>query len=172
MQRLSKIASRCLKATGIGLASLAIALPATAQGNSGPSIAQITSSSDSFDVLESLLEHAGWTKFFDGSNGKTFTVFAPTDDAFSRLPEGVVNSLYKSENRETLYDILAYHVIGGEVMSSQLASGPVKSKAGGLPLQVTVGQEVRINNATVQTADISASNGVVHVIDTVLIPQR
>lgn len=171
MTRLSKLTSQCLKAVSIGFASLLIALPATAQSSDSQSIAQIAGSSDSFDVLTSLLKHAGFLGAFDGSNGKEFTVFAPTDDAFGRLPAGTIESLYRPENRETLYDVLAYHVIGGSVTSAQLSSGAVDSK-NGLPLQVGVGQQVTVNDATVRAADITATNGVIHVIDTVLIPQR
>lgn len=171
MAPLSNLFSKCLKAAGIGFASLIIALPATAQSTSDQSITQIAGSNDSFDVLVSLLDHAGFLGAFDGTNGKEFTVFAPTDDAFGRLPAGTIESLYKPENRETLYDVLAYHVIGGSVTSDQLSSGAVDSK-NGLPLQVSVGQQVTINDATVRAADITASNGVIHVIDTVLIPQR
>lgn len=171
MTRLSKLTSQWLKAASIGFASLLIALPATAQGSDSQSIAQIAGSSDSFDVLTSLLKHAGFLGAFDGSNGKEFTVFAPTDDAFGRLPAGTIESLYRPENRETLYDVLAYHVIGGSVTSDQLSSGAVDSK-NGLPLQVGVGQRVTVNDATVRAADITATNGVIHVIDTVLIPQR
>ncbi|MEM8615046.1 MAG: fasciclin domain-containing protein [Cyanobacteria bacterium P01_H01_bin.105] len=171
MKRLSKFTSQCLKIAGIGLTSLFIALPVAAQSGGDQSITEIADSNDSFDVLVSLLDHAGILGAFDGSNGKEFTVFAPTDDAFGRLPAGTIESLYKPENRETLFDVLAYHVIGGSVTSDQLSSGPVDSK-NGLPLQVNVGQGVTINNATVNTADITATNGVIHVIDTVLIPQR
>ena len=172
MALLSKLTSRCLKAAGIGFASLFMALPITAQSADAQSIAEIASSNDSFDVLTSLLEQAGWVEAFDGSNGKEFTVFAPTDEAFSRLSEETLESLYEPENREMLYDIIAYHVIGGSVTSDQLSSGAVDSKAGGLPLQVEVGQQITINDATVSTADITATNGVIHVIDMVLIPQR
>ncbi|ESA33667.1 beta-ig-h3 fasciclin [Leptolyngbya sp. Heron Island J] len=172
MALLSKLTLRCLKAAGIGVVSSFIALPIIAQSADAQSIAEIASSNDSFDVLTSLLEEAGWVGAFDGSNGKEFTVFAPTDEAFSRLPEGTLESLYEPENRETLYDVLAYHVIGGSVTSDQLSSGALDSKAGGLPLQVEVGQQIMINDATVSTADITATNGVIHVIDMVLIPQR
>lgn len=172
MAPLSKLASQCLKATGVGFASLFIALPMTAQSTSDLSIAEIAASSDSFETLVSLLEHAGWVGAFDGSNGKEFTVFAPTDEAFESLPEGTVESLFQPENKETLYDILAYHIVGGSVTSDQLSSGAVESKAGGLPLQVSVGQQVTVNGATVSTADIIANNGVIHAIDAVLIPQR
>ena len=168
----SKLTSQCLKAAGIGFASLFIALPITAQSADAQSIAEIAGSNDSFDILTSLLEEAGWVEAFDGSNGKEFTVFAPTDEAFSLLSEGTLESLYEPENREMLYDVLAYHVIGGSVTSDQLSSGAVDSKAGGLPLQVEVGQQITINDATVSTADIIATNGVIHVIDMVLIPQR
>ena len=171
MRRLSKLASQGLKFAGIGLTSLLIALPLTAQSARSQSITEIAGSNDSFDVLVSLMKHAGILGAFDGSNGKEFTVFAPTDDAFGRLPEGTIESLYRPENRETLFDVLAYHVIGGSVTSDQLSSGAVDSK-NGLPLEVNVGQQVTINEATVRAADITATNGVIHVIDTVLIPQR
>ena len=171
MTLFSGLASKCLKMAGIGVTSLLIALPITTQSANAQSISEIAGSNDSFDVLTALLDHAGWLGAFDGSNGKVFTVFAPTDDAFGRLPKGTIESLYQPENREVLYDVLAYHVIGGNVTSDQLSSGAVDSK-NGLPLQVSVGQQVSINDATVSMADITASNGVIHVIDTVLIPQR
>ena len=169
--RLSRLISKCSKAAGIGFASLLIALPVTAQSTSNQSITAIANSNDSFDVLSALLSHAGWSGAFDGSNGKEFTVFAPTDQAFGRLPEGAIESLFEPENRELLYDVLAYHIIGGSVTSAQLSAGAVESK-NGLPLQVGVDPQVTINNATVVAADITATNGVIHVIDTVLIPQR
>lgn len=172
MAFLSKLTSRCLKAAGIGLTGLLIALPISAQNGNAQSISEIASSNDSFEVLTSLLEEAGWVEAFDGSNRKEFTVFAPTDEAFSRLPEGTLESLYEPENREMLYDVIAYHVIGGSVTSDQLSSGALDSKAGGLPLQVEVGQQITINDATVSAADITATNGVIHTIDMVLIPQR
>lgn len=169
MVRLSKLVSRGL---GIAAASLLLTLPATAQTPGSPSISEIASSNHSFDVLTSLLKQAKLLGAFDGSNGKVFTIFAPTDDAFGRLPKGTIEGLYKPENKELLYDLIAYHVIGGNVTADKLSSGPVKSKASGLPLQVNVGQMVTINNATVKATNITASNGVIHVIDTVLIPQR
>ncbi|MEL6319032.1 MAG: fasciclin domain-containing protein [Cyanobacteria bacterium J06626_14] len=171
MALLSKLTSRCLKIAGIGLTSLFIALPISAQSASAQSIAEIASSSDSFDTLVSLLDHAGWLGAFDGSNGKVFTVFAPTDDAFGRLPEGTIESLFQPENKEMLYSVLAYHVVGGNLTSDQLMSGALHTKHGGQTLQVGLGQQVTINGATVSAADITAANGVIHVVDTVLIPQ-
>lgn len=163
-----------------GLSSLVFAMPGkaetapsaevVAQASGSPTIAAIASSSSSFDVLTALLNHAGWTGAFDSPN-KTFTVFAPTDDAFGRLPKGTIEFLFKPESKERLYDILSYHVIGGSVTSGSLTNGPVKAK-NGLPLEVSLGQGVRINSANVSQADISASNGTIHVIDQVLIPNR
>ncbi|MEM9907358.1 MAG: fasciclin domain-containing protein [Cyanobacteria bacterium P01_D01_bin.44] len=172
MTRLPRLTSQCLKIAGIAFASLFIALPATAQSTSDQSIAEIAGSNDSFDVLTALLDHAGWLGAFDGSNGKEFTVFAPTDDAFGRLPEGTIESLYQPENRELLYSVLAYHVVGGSLTSDQLLSGDLSTKHGGQTLAVSLGQQVTVNDATVSTADITASNGVIHVIDAVLIPQQ
>ncbi len=175
-----KSVSRFLAMTGLGLGSLVLAFPSNAetapqveviaQASSAPSIAAIASSSNSFDVLTALINHAGWTGAFDSPN-KSFTVFAPTDDAFGRLPKGTIEQLFKPESKEMLYDILAYHVIGGSVTSGSLTNGPVKTK-NGLPLEISLGQGVRINSANVSQADINASNGTIHVIDQVLIPNR
>ena len=171
MTRLSKLTSQWLKAASIGFASLLIALPATAQGSDSQSIAQIAGSSDSFDVLTSLLKHAGFLGAFDGSNGKEFTVFAPTDDAFGRLPSGTIESLFQPENSELLTTILTYHVVSGSVLSTDLSSGSVDSVAGA-PLEIAVGSGVMVNESNVVSADIEASNGVIHVVDQVLLPPQ
>ena len=168
--RLSQLTSHCLKIAGIGLASLFIALPATAQSTSDQSIAEIAGSNDSFDVLTALLNHAGWLGAFEASSGKVFTVFAPTDDAFGRLPAGTIESLFQPENRELLYSVLAYHVVGGSLTSDELMAGALHTKHSGYTLDVGLGQQVTVNGATVSPADITASNGVIHVVDTVLIP--
>ena len=172
MTRLFQFTSQCLKVAGIGLTSLFIALPAMAQGTRDQSIAEIAGASDSFDVLTALLDHAGWLGAFDGSNGKEFTVFAPTDDAFGRLPEGTLESLFQPENREMLYSVLAYHVVGGSLTADQLLPGALLTKHSGQTLDVDLGQQVTVNDATVSTADIMASNGIIHVVDTVLIPPQ
>ena len=166
------VTSQFIKFAGVGIASLFIASSLSAQSVSAQSIAEIASSNDSFETLSALLKYAGWLELIDGTNGKEFTVFAPTDEAFERLPEGTIESLYEPENREMLFDILAYHFIGGSVTSDRLSSGAVDSKAMGLPLQVDVDQQITVNDATVSTADITATNGVIHAIDMVLIPQR
>ncbi|MEG4533505.1 fasciclin domain-containing protein [Microcoleus sp. D2_18a_D3] len=99
-----------------------------------------------------------------------FTVFAPTDAAFAALPEGTVENLLKPENKAQLTKILAYHVVPGSVVSTSLKSGDVKSVEGSsLNVAVSAGK-VTVGGANVVKADIKASNGVIHVIDKVLMP--
>lgn len=98
-----------------------------------------------------------------------FTVLAPTDDAFAALPDGLVDCLLLPENKESLASILKYHVIEGAVMSGDLADGDVPTVQGeNVTVDLTDG--VKFNNATVIQADVTASNGVVHAIDAVLVP--
>jgi uncharacterized surface protein with fasciclin (FAS1) repeats len=133
------------------------------------SIAEIAASGEDFTILAAALDAAGLTEAL--SNGEiTVTVFAPTDAAFEALPEGVLETLLLPENRDQLAQILTYHVVDGEVFSTDLVSGEVDTLAG-TPITVMVGEEmVTINEASVVTADIKASNGVIHVIDSVLLP--
>ena len=100
-----------------------------------------------------------------------FTVFAPTDDAFSKLPKGTLESLLKPENKKKLQDILTYHVVAGKVMSTDITGDMQPSTVNGSTLNINLKNgKVMINDATVISADIDADNGVIHVIDKVLIP--
>lgn len=99
-----------------------------------------------------------------------FTVFAPTDKAFSELPPGTLESLLKPENQEQLVKILTYHVVPGKVLSTDLKSGEVETVEGNT-INIEVGASVKVNNATVIKADVPARNGVIHVIDTVILPE-
>ena len=100
-----------------------------------------------------------------------FTVFAPTDDAFAKLPEGTVDDLLKPENKEKLQTILLYHVVPGQVMAADVVNLSNAKTANNLTLSIMVdGNTVKINEAQVVQTDIKTSNGVIHVIDTVLIP--
>src|SRR5271166_6482516 len=103
-----------------------------------------------------------------------FTVFAPTDQAFAKLPPGTVDSLLKPENKAKLVAILTYHVVPGKVMSSALAGKKtmVKTVEGSQATIDAIGGGVKIDNATVTKADIEASNGVIHVIDAVIMPKK
>ncbi|MGL6140724.1 MAG: fasciclin domain-containing protein, partial [Planktothrix sp.] len=99
-----------------------------------------------------------------------FTLFAPTDKAFSALPPGVLENLLKPENKAQLVKILTYHVVAGKVLSTDLKSGEVKTVEGDT-VKIQVGSSVKVDNATVIKADVTARNGVIHVIDAVILPE-
>jgi len=100
-----------------------------------------------------------------------FTVFAPTNEAFAKLPAGTVENLLKPENKAQLVAVLTYHVVPGKILSTDLKNGQKAKTVQGSEITVTMKDgNVMINNATVTAADIMADNGVVHVIDTVILP--
>ena len=100
-----------------------------------------------------------------------FTVFAPTDEAFAKLPAGTVEDLLKPENKDQLVAVLTYHVVPGKIMSSDIAGKKAKVQTvQGSKLNVDAFNGVKVDEATVIAADIQASNGVIHVIDTVVLP--
>jgi uncharacterized surface protein with fasciclin (FAS1) repeats len=120
-----------------------------------------------FNTLVKAVKAAGLVDTLKG-NGP-FTVFAPTDAAFAKLPAGTVESLHKDQDK--LAKILTYHVVPGKVMSSEVTTGAVPTVQG-QPLNVVVERgRVKVNEAQVVKADVLASNGVIHVIDTVVLPQ-
>jgi uncharacterized surface protein with fasciclin (FAS1) repeats len=124
-----------------------------------------------FKTLAAALEAAG---LIDALTGKgPFTVFAPTDEAFAKLPAGTVESLLKPENKEKLKSILLYHVVAGNVTAKQvtkLNGRMVKTLEGG-SIKISTTDGVMVDDARVTKTDIQASNGVIHVIDTVLMPK-
>ncbi len=131
-------------------------------------IVDVAVANGSFKTLTTALKAAGLVETLQGDG--PFTVFAPTDAAFAKLPAGTVNMLLKPENKAALVRILTYHVVSGNVLSTDLKSGEVNTVEGS-PVKVMIGSGgVMVNNSTVQTADVKASNGVIHVIDTVLMP--
>ncbi|MEM1408658.1 MAG: fasciclin domain-containing protein [Bacteroidota bacterium] len=100
-----------------------------------------------------------------------FTVFAPTDEAFAALPEGTLESLLKPENKDQLVAILKYHVVSGKIMSTDLSNGQKAATVQGEKIKVAIKSGgVKIENANVVAADVKAKNGVVHVIDAVILP--
>lgn len=100
-----------------------------------------------------------------------FTVFAPTNDAFAKLPAGTVDTLLKPENKAQLVAVLTYHVVAGKVYSKDLSDGMAAKTVQGAEVKISLKDgKAMVNNATVTTADIEATNGVVHVIDTVILP--
>ena len=100
-----------------------------------------------------------------------FTVFAPTDEAFAKLPAGTVETLLKPENREKLVAVLKYHVVAGKVTSDQVVKLQKATTLNGKDVRIDAVSGVKVNDATVVKADIQASNGVIHVIDRVLLPE-
>jgi uncharacterized surface protein with fasciclin (FAS1) repeats len=127
-------------------------------------------SAGQFNTLVAAVKAAGLVDTLKGPG--PFTVFAPTDDAFAKLPAGTVESLLKPENKDKLVAILTYHVVSGKVMAADLAGKKIAAKTvQGSNVDVDGTSGVMVNNAKVTTADIAASNGVIHVIDTVLLPQ-
>jgi uncharacterized surface protein with fasciclin (FAS1) repeats len=99
-------------------------------------------------------------------------VFAPTDEAFAKLPAGTVESLLKPENKQKLIRVLTYHVVPGKVMAADVMTmKSAKAVSGDTIMVTTKGGTVQVDNATVKTADVAASNGVIHVIDTVMLPK-
>ena len=122
-----------------------------------------------FKTLAAALTAAGLVDTLKGSG--PFTVFAPTDAAFAALPAGTVDTLLKPENKAKLAAILTYHVVAGKVMAADVVKLKEAKTVNGALVAVKVdGGNVMINNAKVATGDIEASNGVIHVIDTVLLP--
>lgn len=133
-------------------------------------ISEIAANNGSFNTLVAALGAAELVEVLNGEG--PFTVFAPTDDAFAALPEGTVESLLQPENRDQLVAILTYHVVPGKVMSADLSDQQLDAdtvEGSSLNIDAT-GYGVTVNGANVVTADIEADNGVIHVIDTVLMP--
>ncbi len=122
-----------------------------------------------FQTLAAALQAANLVDTLKGDG--PFTVFAPTDDAFRALPAGTVERLLRPENRAELARILTYHVVPGRVTSDQLAGQQVRpNTVAGARLRIDARQGVSVNDARVVQADVAASNGVIHVIDRVLLP--
>ena len=151
----------------VGFASVA-----NAGGHKAPApgdIVDVAAGAGSFNTLVAAVQAAGLVDALKGDG--PLTVFAPTDAAFAALPEGTVENLLKPENKDTLAGILLYHVVPGKVMSSDL-SGTVNAKTlqGDTIKIVASSSGVMVNDAQVVTADVAASNGVIHVINAVLLP--
>ena len=124
----------------------------------------------SFNTLATALKAADLIGTLKGKG--PFTVFAPTDAAFAKLPAGTVEDLLKPENKAKLVSILTYHVVAGSVSSAQVAKMASAKTVEGQSVRITTKNgSVKIDNANVVKADIQASNGVIHVIDSVILPQ-
>lgn len=157
-----------IRRTFIALAATtALMAPAFADGHA-KDIVDTAAEAGSFTTLLAAAEAAGLVETLKGPG--PLTVFAPTDDAFAALPEGTVASLLLPENKDQLVDILTYHVVSGAVMSGDLSDGMEAAAVNEGTLTITTEGGVMVNDANVVTADIEATNGVIHVIDKVLLP--
>lgn len=130
-------------------------------------IVAVASSTEGFTTLVAALTAAGLVETLQGEG--PFTVFAPNDEAFAALPAGLLEKLLLPENIEVLKSILTYHVVAGKVMSTDVTAGDATSVEGST-LALGVMDGVQVNDATVIAADVEASNGVIHVINKVLVP--
>jgi len=163
---------------GVALALLAIVtfsgVRVSARGNSEVAkpmdIVETAIGAGQFKTLAAALEAAGLIDALKGSG--PFTVFAPTDEAFAKLPAGTLESLLRPENKEKLKAILLYHVVPGDVPASQVLklNGRSVKTLQGSSVKVDTRDGVRVNDAKVIKTDVKASNGVIHIIDTVLLP--
>lgn len=146
-----------------------MAMPETAPPEAADtgSIVDVAAAAGTFETLLAAAAAAGLVETLDGEG--PFTVFAPTDEAFAALPEGTVESLLADP--DALAEILLYHVVAGEVRAAQVVEMDEAETVQGETLEIMAHNgTVMVNNATVVAADVEASNGVIHVIDTVLLP--
>ena len=167
------VLNRTLRA-GVAALTLSLLAPisAFAGGSTMPSkdIVDTAVSAGSFKTLTAALEAAGLVETLKGKG--PFTVFAPTDAAFAKLPEGTLTSLLMPANKQKLTAILTYHVVAGNVKAADVIKLSSAKTLNGQSVTIkVVGGKVLINGATVVKADIAATNGTIHVIDTVLMPK-
>jgi len=165
----SSIAVALLAAGALTPHDAAAQHPSSSSRAATPSIPQLAKTAGQFSTLLAAVDAAGLTETLLGRG--PFTVFAPTDEAFKRLPSGTVEDLLKPENRERLRIILTYHVVAGRVTAAQARGVRSAETVAGVAVRISESNgDLRINDATVRIADIPASNGLIHVIDRVLLP--
>ena len=147
-----------------------MALPLTAAHAGQKDIVDTAVSAGKFNTLVAAVKAAGLVDTLKGKG--PFTVFAPTDKAFAKLPKGTLADLLKPQNKDKLVKILTYHVVPGKIMSKDIAGKKMSvASVQGAKLSVNATKGVKIDNAKVIGADIVTSNGVIHIIDTVVIPK-
>lgn len=160
---------KLLSAITIGAFALSPAFAYEKSDKPKENIVQVASAAGSFNTLVAAVTAAGLVETLSGDG--PFTVFAPTDEAFAKLPAGTVENLLKPENKNQLIAILTYHVVPAKVKAADVQTGEAPT-VNGAKLQLNKSEAgVKVNNANVTAADVAASNGVIHVVDTVLIPE-
>ncbi len=156
-----------IRRTVLALTAAAFAMPAIADDHA-KDIVDTAVAAGSFTTLATALEAAGLVGTLKGEG--PFTVFAPTDAAFAALPAGTVEDLLKPENKDRLVAVLTYHVVPGKVMSTDLTEGMTAATVQGANVTVTLEGGPKVNGAVISSPDVEASNGVIHVIDSVILP--
>ena len=153
------------------VAAVGVAMGAMSARAADKDIVDTAVAAGQFNTLAAALTAAGLVETLKGAG--PFTVFAPTDAAFAKLPAGTVDNLLKPENKDQLTAVLTYHVVPGTVMAADVVKITEAKTVNGAKITVKVdGETVMINDAKVTGADIAASNGVIHVIDTVILPPK
>lgn len=160
-----------VKATAVALLmALPLAVAPASAGSAKKDIVDTAVKAGQFNTLVAAVKAAGLVSTLKGKG--PFTVFAPTDAAFKKLPAGTVESLLKPENKDKLAKILTYHVVPGKVMSKDIAGKKLQAASvQGEKISIDATKGVKVDGANVVTADIATSNGVIHVIDTVIMPK-
>ncbi len=165
----SKLTNLAIAAAAAAGLAVGAANASSHRGAPQNTIVDAATAAGQFKTLTAALGAAGLVETLKGPG--PFTVFAPTDDAFAKLPAGTVENLLKPENKGQLTAILTYHVVPGKVTAADVVKLTEAKTVNGKPLSIRVdGGNVMINGAKVTTADIAASNGVIHVIDSVVLP--
>lgn len=155
--------------TAIAAAAVALSVSSLARADMHGDIVEVAAADGRFTTLVAAIEAAGLVETLQGEG--PFTVFAPTDEAFAALPDGTVENLLKPENRDTLVAVLTYHVVSGKVMSSDIAGQDMEvATVQGSTVEIDATDGVMVDGAHVIVPDVDASNGVIHVIDAVIMP--
>ncbi len=157
-----------LRKTLLTLTLTAATAGAAFAGSYKKDIVDTAAAAGSFETLIAAAKAAGLVDALKGDG--PITVFAPTDEAFAALPAGTVENLLKPENKDQLVAVLTYHVVPGKVMSTNLSDDMTAATLQGADITIDLDDGVKINDASVVSADIEASNGVIHVIDAVILP--
>ncbi len=172
-----------MKITNLLFAATALLLPISAQADhhekekmdkkemmDKKNVVEIAAGNESFSTLVAAVKAAGLAEALSGDG--PFTIFAPTNEAFAKLPAGTVESLLKPENKEKLASILKYHVVSGKVMAADVKAGKVEMLDGSSAMVSVKEGKVMIDKAMVVKTDIAGTNGVIHVIDSVILPSE
>jgi uncharacterized surface protein with fasciclin (FAS1) repeats len=158
-----------VKITMVTLIAFCISLTSSFAQTTSGNIVEIASGNPNFSTLVAAIKAAGLVETLSGKG--PYTVFAPTNDAFAALPAGTLDNLLKPENKQQLISILTYHVVSGNIKSTDLKDGQKAKTVNGKDAKVSLKSgKAMVNDASVTQADITATNGVIHVIDKVIMP--